>query len=44
MNDRVASELRDGGEYEFLAKFGTDGQTGRGKFAIKGKKINDNKS
>ena len=44
MNDGVAAEIRDGGKYEFLVKFGTDGQTGRGKFAIKGKKVDDNKT
>ena len=44
MNDGVAAEIRDGAKYEFLVKFGTDGQTGRGKFAIKDKKVDDNKT
>lgn len=39
----VWDTLVDGGNYTLLAKSGTDGQSGRGSFCFKGKKVNDNK-
>ena len=39
----VAEQLEEGDTYQLLLKMGTDGQTGRGNFAIKGKKVRDNK-
>ena len=43
-NSKVSAALEDGGRYDFLLKYGTDGQTGRGKSAIKGKTVNDDKT
>jgi hypothetical protein len=43
-NTKVAAALVDGGHYKVLLKYGTDGQTGRGKSAIKGKAVNDDKT
>ena len=37
--EEVWKHLEDGGKYTLLAKSGTDGQTGRGSFCFKGKKV-----
>jgi hypothetical protein len=44
LNTDVAAALVNGGRYIFLLKYGTDGQTGRGKSAVKGKTVNDDKT
>jgi hypothetical protein len=39
----VREQLVDGKHYRLLTKGGSDGQTGRGRNAKKGKKVDDNK-
>ena len=39
----VFHKVHDQETYEFTVKAGFDGQSGRGKYAIKGKIINDDK-
>ena len=43
MCTEVAEHLVDGGQYVLLAKSGTDGQSGRGSFSWKDKKVEDSK-
>ena len=43
MCTEVAEHLVDGGQYCLLVKSGTDGQSGRGSYSWKGKKVEDNK-
>jgi hypothetical protein len=44
LNSQVSAALVDGARYQFLLKYGTGGQTGRGYSAIKGKTVNDDKT
>ena len=39
----MLENLEDNQTYTFLVKSGTDGQNGRGKYAVRGKTVDDNK-
>ena len=43
MCGEIFDYLQDGGKYTFNLKSGLDGQSGRGSYAIKGKKVDENK-